>query len=153
MFYSPRQERVRHFSSQEVATRICLRKGIFAWPKKRGWKKTNKQSPWSAARGGRRKKISHEKQKRQILNAIFLFTRRKVSSEQIFKRTVVVDCSCTLVYSPHHHFPGEQPQFQKRQQALAGIQTHIGTVSKSWRIQSVRKTLITYQMYNYKEWW
>ena len=36
MFYSPSQERVRHFSRQEGVTRIFPRKDIFAWPKKEG---------------------------------------------------------------------------------------------------------------------
>ena len=53
------------FQRQAGETRIFLRKGVFACQEKRQWKK--KKIPLSAAHGGRGKKISQEKQKRQIL--------------------------------------------------------------------------------------
>ena len=36
LFYSPSQEGVQHFFSQERATRIFSRMDVFAWSKKRG---------------------------------------------------------------------------------------------------------------------
>ena len=63
LFCSPSQERVQYISSQKGATRIFPRKDVFAWPKKGGRKKKN---PWSAAHGGRRKKLSQEKQKQHL---------------------------------------------------------------------------------------
>ena len=66
--------------------------------KKKGW---NKKSPWSAACGGRQKKVSQEK---HWINAYdiylsyylircFIFSWRKASSYQIFQRRAVVDLS------------------------------------------------------------
>ena len=109
LFYPPSLERVRHFPSQEGATRIFPRKGVFAWLRKEG---TKKRSPWSAAHGGRQNIISQEKQKWYIFCKVFIifylfyqtlryfmFPRRKVSSEQIFQRTAVVDCRCLKEFS------------------------------------------------------
>ena len=103
MSYSPSQDRVRYFSSQKGATSIFARKNVFALPIKERVKK--KKSPWSAAHGGRREKISQEKQNNffwvnvydiylsHYLIREFMFPTRKVSSELIFRRTAVVDCS------------------------------------------------------------
>ena len=56
--------------------------------------------PGGSTRRETKGKISQEKQKRQILNkpllsnfTLFMFARSKVSSEQIFQRTAVVDYS------------------------------------------------------------
>ena len=93
---SPSQERVRHFPSQEGATTNFPRKDVFPWLKKKSAKKEAHGRPRLAKderKFPRENDISFIMFPSSINFTLFYVSQEGVSSEQIFQRTAVVDCS------------------------------------------------------------
>ena len=97
LFYSPSQERVRHFSSREMATKIVPRTYL-PDQKQRGWKKKKEEAMTGRMRKTKENfsgKVEATKSWIKVYNLYlfchliryFMFARRKVSSEQKFQRT------------------------------------------------------------------
>ena len=112
------QERVRYFPSQEGATRIFPRKGVFAWPEKE-----QKQKPHDWLHTVEERTFPRKgRNERSLINfyniylfysilRYFMFPRRIAPSEQIFQRTAVVDCFWfTRLYMPVHCMGGAKKQ-------------------------------------------
>ena len=145
LFYSLSKERVRYFSSQAG-----------------GWKKEgvkNKKKPMiGPTRLKTKKKFPGKAEAKSLKSAswylhflsllisCFMFPRRKVSSEQVFQRTAVVDCSCFLIIPFGKFCPGtkKKKQKQKESRIRTALMNHIQFSRQNrWKVIIVLEYCLT----------